>query len=284
MPSNDYIDAFPTEYQAAWRETERLVAKIRLWRNCSINGDEWIYVGILMRAGELVAAICQLLSLRNFPACAILDRALMELKFRASWLSEDCGRTRLAEYASMIELEHSVLICKMKEGKSLSAQILNHLFGGSIGKTSHRDRARRSSVLQLAEQADLAFDYDIPYWAESLYVHSHPLSLAMHRPKSSSPSAPFSDAILDITSGKAVPLQLYCGVPSTFAWILEYILKCFPHPVSKTEIEGFHNLLSDTMNRATGGRWTTSPDVPPGGLSLTTDEGTTTFQRKQRKA
>jgi len=282
MSHSNHIETFPEEYRTLWLETERLLKIVLTWEDYLVHANDWIYVAILKRAAELVEAISQLLSLPNFPACTILDRALMELKFRASWLSEDNSSARLDEYASTIELECQVLIRKMKEGKSLSAQILNDLFGSSISETWQPNRTRRSSVFQLAEEADLAFDYDIPYWAESLYVHTHPLSMVMHRPATQSSNAPFADAIVEIASGKAIPFQLYGGVPSTFAWVLDYISIPFPHAVSKVEINDLRKLINETMNKATGGMWATNSDVQPGSLTIKSNEGKKVFKRRQR--
>jgi len=201
MEPRDHIQNLPPEYQTIWRMVAGHAETLHTWGDFAVQGDEWVYVGILKRAAELVAAISQLLAVKNFAACTVLDRVLLELKFRASWLSEDAERKRLAEFSSMVEAEDTVLIRKMKEGKSLSAQVLNHLFGDRVVNTAKGDRPPRSSVFRLAEEADLAFDYDIPYWTESLYVHSHPLSMAMYRPKSASRGEPFADALVDIASG-----------------------------------------------------------------------------------
>ncbi len=284
MDPKDHILSFPPEYQPLWRETERHAMTLRTWAEYSVQGDEWVYIGILKRAAELVTAISQLLAVKNFSASTVLDRVLLELKFRASWLSEDADRKRLAEFASMVESEYSVLIRKMKEGRSLSAQILNHLFGDHAVETAKRDGQARSSVFRLAEEADLAFDYDIPYWTESLYVHSHPLSMSMYRPKAASRGAPFADALVEVASGQAIPFQLFGGVPSTFAWILDYISMCYDHPVAKDGIKELREAVNTAMNTVTGGMWTTSGDVPQGSLSVFTDEGKTTFQRKQSRA
>lgn len=286
MELKDHILSFPTEYQSLWREIERHANTLRIWEDYSVKGDEWVYIGILKRAAELVTGISQLLAAKNFAASTVLDRALLELKFRASWLSEKPQKKRLSDFASMVEAENSILIRKMKEGKSLSAQILNHLFGDKAVAESNRDGKARSSVFRLAEEADLAFDYDIPYWLESLYVHSHPLSMLMFRPKLPFQRNPLTDAAIEIASEEVVSFQLYGGTPSTFAWILDYVLMCYVHPVGLDGVNELFKSIEETMSIVTGGMWKMSDDVPPGSLTVLTGDGDTSFrfQRKQRRS
>ena len=281
--SYDHILSFPKDYQLLWREIGRHASTISIWSSDSNKGDEWIYIGILKRAAELIMAISILLSLKNFAAATILDRALMELKFRASWLSEDKDKKRLHEYSNLVESEKIVLKRKMKAGKSFTSQIMSLLFSDSEPAIKEHNQPERTSISQLAEQADLAFDYDIPYWTESLFVHSHPLSMAMYRSKSQAVNDIFSEAVFEMSSGEMLPFMMFGGSPSTFVWILEYMQMCFTHPITPSDIQHLRELQNLALNNVSDGVVTVSPEVPQGSLTVISGDEKITFQRRQRK-
>jgi hypothetical protein len=118
----------------------------------------------------------------------------MEIEITVKWLLSGDSNKRLDQYVRAIHIEEERLGRKLSDGFSVSAQIMNELFGehlkqrrASHARAGSPTSGRKSgwppvSIREMSKEVNLERNYELGYWIESVYAHAHPLSILEAHP------------------------------------------------------------------------------------------------------
>lgn len=267
-------------FEKVWQAFYQIIKQIGVdMKNHPI--DTYAYT-LYDRALYLFDAYVAIEKTTNLSVCFILGRCLFEIKIKASQYQDDKNEA-IANVEAEIKQEIERFLQKVRDGESFSAQALQHILKNrdfEIKTKSGREKVNRKTIKSRASEADLDFDYEIIYWLESLFVHSHPLSLMIEHKEAYN-----ENVILNILAQVARDIDLLnTQVLSTMLWITRYLYENILSDFTQSQINELEKMSQDLFAQKFGAKWEVDEDVKLGTMKIINEQGEEIeFSRKQRK-
>jgi hypothetical protein len=185
----------PEPYYTAWNNLFHLCEDFKKLEENLSGLSEWPVLALGIKSARTTQSIGSLAAMQQWQDAMILGRALFETEIIVKYLLHSETKLKVEEYLNEILDEEIKLKAKMKEGISVSAQMMNDLFSDqdflSSNLKTHPKKRNLKSIREKARITAIDRSYDICYWMESLICHSHALSISQWNPDLLKINSPF---------------------------------------------------------------------------------------------
>lgn len=280
-----------SETQVPRGQNKHWVEIVDLWQ-IAVNvakskqqSDLWPILGFLFRANDLIQAVACLAEKQLWVEATILGRSLLEIEIVVKWLLHKDQSTRMKSFSNGIDGEKRRLLRKMKDGVSVTAQILGDVFEAKLkeeltGK-NELDTWPPTSIRDMAREVDMERNYDIPYWIQSIYSHASPLSILECQPAK---IKSFLVDLFDKGPNGMVPRIMNTAIPAASLHLLSTINVAL-HLDLSDRIEKVWELIRREMNGEEESNYISNSSlaVPQGDIVLVGADGSHIRYSPKRK-